>query len=188
MNKKIDKQLQIETEGIIQYYSDFHHNRYEPTDYSVLDAILKYVKQEDTLIDYGCGKGRVDFYLHYKTNCHCIGIEYNEEVYQYALKNLQSSKMKDIEFILQDASEYNVPPHANIFYFFNPFSIQILRSVFYKILSSYYENQRNMYLIFYYPNEDYISFIANEDHLDIVEMIPLSTDPQEKLYIIKVID
>ena len=38
---------------------------YEPTPYSVLERLIEseYIKAENVVVDYGCGKGRVDFFI-----------------------------------------------------------------------------------------------------------------------------
>ena len=41
---------------------------YEPTPYSVLERLANtgIIRKGNTLLDYGCGKGRVDFFLAYQ--------------------------------------------------------------------------------------------------------------------------
>jgi len=34
-----------------------------------------YIMKKDILLDYGCGKGRVDFMISYQTKAQTIGIE-----------------------------------------------------------------------------------------------------------------
>lgn len=172
-DKQIDHLLNISTIQPIRSFVDSHHNAYEPTDYEVLDTLIetKLISKENTLIDYGCGKGRVDFYLHHQLGCHTIGIEFNESIIQYAYENLERSKMDHVEFILQDASLYKVPLNADRFYFFNPFSLPILRKVIQHILDSYVKNPREMYLFFYYPTDEYLHYLLMDDDLSFVDEI-----------------
>ena len=60
-----DRQLNINTIGRDETHSDEHHSPYEPTPYCVLDRMLGNGVFDNVsyLIDYGCGKGRVSFYL-----------------------------------------------------------------------------------------------------------------------------
>ncbi len=60
-----DKKLNIRTAG-----SDYSERNdadygYDPTPYSVLHRLAEsgYIRKEDVLVDFGCGKGRVGFYL-----------------------------------------------------------------------------------------------------------------------------
>ena len=64
-----DKLLKIKTSGRDDSRSDQFRYPYEPTPYSVLERLANsgYLGKKDVLIDYGCGKGRVDFYLSYQT-------------------------------------------------------------------------------------------------------------------------
>ena len=64
---KWDKLLRIRTSGRDDSRSDQYRYPYEPTPYSVLErlAFSGYIGKKNTLVDYGCGKGRVDFFLSY---------------------------------------------------------------------------------------------------------------------------
>ena len=64
-----------------------------------------------------------------------------------------------------------MPEDANRFYFFNPCSGEILRGVFRRIREAYYENPREMLFFFYYPSEEYISYLMTEEDLDFVDEI-----------------
>ena len=49
--------------------------------------------------------------------------------------------------------------------FFNPFSLEILQKVIHRILESYYEKPREIKLLFYYPSDEYVSFLMTQDEL-----------------------
>ena len=40
------------------------------------------------MVDFGCGKGRLNFYIHYFFHATVVGIEMNEIFYQEAIENL----------------------------------------------------------------------------------------------------
>ena len=84
-----DKLLKIHTTGTDNTDADQYRYPYEPTPYSVLERLGNsgWIRKENTLLDYGCGKGRVDFFLSYQTRCRSIGIEYNERIYAKAVEN-----------------------------------------------------------------------------------------------------
>lgn len=154
-----DKKMKIQTMGREDAHSDEYHYPYEPTPYSVLKRLSEsdYIDQNSILIDYGCGKGLVGFFLNYEVGCRTIGIEYDERIYRQVQKNLKTYvKKSNIEFVCMNAEEYDVI-EADCFYFFNPFSVEILRSVLGRILDSYYEAPRSMRLFFYYPNDEYLA-------------------------------
>lgn len=68
------------------------------------------------------------------------------------------------------AEEYRIT-NEDCFYFFNPFSEKILRSVIHNIIASLYENPRKIRLFFYYPEDDYISLMMNLDEFICVDDI-----------------
>ena len=171
---KWDKLLSIRTTGRDDSQADQYRYPYEPTPYSVLERLANegYIRKKNTLIDYGCGKGRVSFFLSYQTRCRSIGIEFDERIYNSAQKNLETAASSGrVEFLQKNAEKYPVPVEADRFYFFNPFSVEILRSVMERIRESYYENPREMLLFFYYPSDEYISYLMTVDELGFVDEI-----------------
>lgn len=64
-----------------------------------------------------------------------------------------------------DAVQFSVPASVDRVYFFNPFSIEILKKVLARVLESYYENPRDLFLFFYYPSDEYISYLMTVDEL-----------------------
>ena len=169
-----DKLLQIQTCGRDETNADEYHHPYEPTPYTVLERLANsgMITQEDVVLDYGCGKGRVGFFLSYRTKAKTIGIEYDDRILDIALENQKTtiSRVKP-DFVLTRAEEYEVPPHVNRCYFFNPFSVEILRKVMARIIESYYENPRELFLFFYYPSDEYISYLMTVDELEFYDEI-----------------
>ena len=133
------------------------------------------IRKRDVVLDYGCGKGRVDFFLSYQTKANTIGIEYDERIYQGTLEN-QKTAVSGVrtQFVLARAEEYEVPAEVNRIYFFNPFSVELLRKVMARMLESYYENPREVLLFFYYPSEEYISYLVTVDELEFYDEIVCS--------------
>ena len=171
---KWDKLLRIRTSGRDDSRADQYRYPYEPTPYSVLErlAFSGYIGKKNMLVDYGCGKGRVDFFLSYQTRCRSIGIEYDERILETALENQKSAVSAGrVELVLQNAETYVVPETTDRFYFFNPFSVEILRSVLERIRESYYEQPRKMMLFFYYPSDEYVSHLMTMDELTFVDEI-----------------
>lgn len=168
-----DKKLKIHTVGRDDSHEDEYHYPYEPTPYSVILRLVEsgYISRDSVVADYGCGKGRVGFFLNYKLGCRTIGVEYEEKIYEGALQNLNLyAGKKGVEFVHTGAEYYTVKD-ADCFYFFNPFSVEILKSVLGKIMDSYYKNPRQMQLFFYYPNDDYVAFLMTEPNLMFVDEI-----------------
>ena len=191
-----DKLLQIKTGGRDETNADDYHHPYEPTPYSVLERLADsgLIGKNDVILDYGCGKGRVGFFLSYRTKAKTIGIEYDERIYQGALENQKStiSRIKP-DFVLTRAEEYEVPPEVSRCYFFNPFSVEILHKVMARVIESWYEHPREVFLFFYYPANEYISYLMTVDELEFYDEIECDdlfagNDPRERIMIFQLPD
>ncbi len=186
-----DKLLQIKTVGRDDTGADQDHHPYEPTPYSVLQRLADsgLIGKDDRLVDYGCGKGRVDFFLSYRTKAKTVGVEYDERIYRDALSNQKTAVSKaKTEFLLLRAETYELPLDMNRCYFFNPFSVEILQKVMARILESYYETPREIFLFFYYPSDEYISWLMSVEELDFYDEIECDDlfageDPRERILV-----
>lgn len=205
-----DEKLNIDTVGRDASVEDAYHHPYEPTPYSVLERLVEsdYIGEDDIVVDYGCGKGRVGFFLSYRVGCKAIGIEFDERICGKANENLVRFKVaksgihyddkqarekheKKVSFLCIGAENYNVED-ADCFYFFNPFSVEILQSVIGKIKKSYYNEPREMRLFFYYPSDEYISYLMTVSELCFLDEIDCSdlfqeNKDQEKIVIFEII-
>ena len=174
-----DKLLGIHTDGIQQ---DSHHNyynhRYEPTSYGILDMLFENLKLQrtDCFVDYGCGKGRLNFYVNWKYHAMTKGIELNNQYYQDALSNLATYHgvaKKSIQFYCIPAQCYAVEDCDNYFYFFHPFSIEIFRTVLNNILESVSTNPRPCTLILYYPDYEYTYYLETQGIFTLSSILPI---------------
>ena len=186
-----DKLLQIKTCGRDETSADEYHHPYEPTPYSVLERLADsgLIGTDDAVLDYGCGKGQVGFFLSYRTKAKTVGIEYDERIYQSALENQKTtvSRIKP-DFLLTRAEEYEVPADVNRCYFFNPFSVEILHAVCARIIESWYKHPREVFLFFYYPADDFLSYLMTVDELEFYDEIECDdlfagNDPRERIMI-----
>lgn len=182
-DKEWDKKLNIDTMGRDGSKEDEYHYPYEPTPYAVLDRLVErgYITKENIVVDYGCGKGRVSFFLNHEIGCKVIGVDFDERMCEAAVANLKkygllgadetgSDGAQKIEFVCKGAEKYEIED-ADCFYFFNPFSVEILQSVVGKIKKSYYHCPREIQLFFYYPSDEYVSFLMSVPELCFVDEI-----------------
>ena len=190
-----DRLLQVKTCGRDDLHADQYHHPYEPTPYCVLERLAEsgFFGKNDVVLDYGCGKGRVGFFLSYQTNAKTIGIEYDDRIYKDALENQKSAVSKSkTDFVLTKAEDYEVPEDVNRCYFFNPFSAEILHKVMAKILASYYAQPRDVFLFFYYPSDEFVSFLMTVEALDFFDEIECDDlfkgDPRERILIFQLPD
>lgn len=194
MNKnedKWDRLLQIRTTGRDDTGADQYRYPYEPTPYPVLERLANsgYIRKGNMLLDYGCGKGRVDFFLSWQLRCRTIGVEYDERIYDKAVENQKTAVSAErTTFKLTDAEHFAVPESVDRIYFFNPFSLELLRKVFGRILESWYGAPRKILFFFYYPSDEYISYLMTVDELDFLDEIDCrdlfpGDDPRERIII-----
>ena len=191
-----DANLQIKTTGRDERNADQYHHPYEPTPYSVLERLAEsgLIREGNVVLDYGCGKGRVGFFLSHRTKAKTIGIEYDERIFQDALGNQETTISRSRpDFVLTRAEEYEVPAEVNRCYFFNPFSVEILHKVMARILESWYESPREVFLFFYYPADEFISYLMTVDELEFYDEIECDdlfagNDPRERIMIFQLPD
>lgn len=173
-----EKLLQIKTGASNSgQNNDLHYHPYEPTPYYALEILMdKYeIRRSDCIVDFGCGKGRLSFFINYFSNASIKGIEMDEVLYQSAIKNRNNYvKNKDkIQFQCSLAEAYQIDASDNRFYFFNPFSIQIFMKIINNILLSMEISNREIELILYYISEDYIYYLENHTSFQLKEEIIL---------------
>lgn len=196
MKEHYDKLLHITTGGKQEFPSGFHYyHRYEPTPYTALEQLFEQyqLQTSDHLVDFGCGKGRLNFFVHYLFQPSVVGVEMNEALYQSAQENLKSylrrhsAANRQIQFHHCLAEDYRVNPSDNHFYFFNPFSVQIFMKVVGNILRSFDKTSRALTLLLYYPSDDYIFFLENKTPFELQVEVTLENlyenNPYERFLI-----
>ncbi|WP_307191742.1 class I SAM-dependent methyltransferase [Mesobacillus stamsii] len=193
IENQFDKLLNIKTTGEQKgFMTSIHYHRYEPTPYSALETFFNEynMSSHDQIVDFGCGKGRLNFYLHHHFKASVVGVEMNETFYLEALKNKQSylnnyrNRGDRITFYCLLAEEYDISPNENKFYFFNPFTVQIFMTVIKNIMISFEKHPREIDLILYYPSEDYLFFLENQTTFELVKEVNLlENNPNERFLV-----
>lgn len=188
---KWDRKLNIDTNVPDFGEEDYQNYGYDPTPYIVLEELIKtgYITKGDVLIDYGCGKGRVEFFLNNQIGCKTIGIDHSKRLINKANENLEKyGKNNRIKFIHSKADDYD-PKEANLFYLFNPFSVNIFKKVLERIKKSLISNPREITIFFYYPTTEYRMFFDNDEKslvvIDTISFSEILNDFACKLMIFK---
>lgn len=178
--RKFDQMLQIRTVGLREWRGGSEdYNRYEATPYVALKKLFQSykIKPTDRVVDFGSGRGRVAFYIHHYFNVPVTGIEMNDLTYEEALRNKALYRQKNkhlsapIQFEFGLAENYQVHPEDNVFYFFNPFTINIFKQVIHNILHSFKKNKRSIDIILYYPLPEFKKFLKNETPFELINKI-----------------
>jgi len=162
---KYEKLLGINTHSIVNLdkltlageNTDQNHH-YQGASYFILFSIFYELPKETKdfpLIDYGCGKGRALFVAEQCDFTNLIGVDIAKELIDDANENKVIYKKKNpessIEFLFEDATKYNIPDNARVFYFFNPFGEEIMQLVINNIKESVKLNPRKIYCIYLNP-------------------------------------
>lgn len=109
-----------------------------------------------TFVDYGAGKGRVLLLASQHPFQAIGGIEFAEELHDDAIMNIAQfprSRMKcrNVECVLDDASQVGPPDGEAVHYFFDPFSREVFAEVLNNLVVSYRKRPRRLYLILIEP-------------------------------------
>jgi hypothetical protein len=136
-----------------------HGHNYRPTPCALFEWMvfaIDYDLSRLTFVDYGAGKGRV-LLLASQHPFHAIGgIEFAEELHDDATMNIAQfprSRMRcrNVECVLDDASQVGAPEGEAVHFFFNPFSREVFAEVLHNIVVSYRKRPRRLYLILIDP-------------------------------------
>jgi hypothetical protein len=105
-----------------------------------------------SFIDYGAGKGRALLLASQHPFRRIMGVEFAEELHDDALMNIAQfprSRMKcrNVECVLEDATNMQAVEGEAVHYFFDPFEPQIFAEVLARIADSYHAHPRRLYLI-----------------------------------------
>ncbi|WP_226528633.1 SAM-dependent methyltransferase [Metabacillus niabensis] len=181
--KTYDRLLNIDTDDEQKgFHKSFHYHRYEPTPYQGLEQLFHHYKltENDRLVDFGCGKGRLPLFVHYLFHIPVVGVEMDLLFYENAVKNrtryITKTKRNGNQIIFHHclAEEYPINQADNRFYFFNPFSVQIFMKVVRNILKSVEKRNRKVELILYYAAEDYLFYLDNQTSFVLKEEVKIN--------------
>ncbi|MGN1030395.1 MAG: class I SAM-dependent methyltransferase [Butyricicoccaceae bacterium] len=195
--REYEQLLNIATTGVQTDDKDtYYEHRYEPTEYRVLELIrsAELVHSHDCVVDYGCGKGRLGFFLSHFLGCQTKGIEKNERYFRAAEQNRYAYQQKygkndRITFIQCDALQYPIQREDSCFYFFNPFSIEIFRTVIWRIEEAVERQGIAPTLLLYYPAQEYLDFLEEQTCFSLEsqwQTNPESKDPRDVLLVYRI--
>ena len=168
IEKNRDRALHIKTTSVGERLDQSsHYHQYEATAYWMLDELFNQytLEKTDVFVDFGCGKGRVLYYVHNRFQASITGVEMNQHLYRAGLENEETyrkNRKKDsgaIQFECCLAEKYVIKANENRFFLFNPFSLQIFMKVVDNILFSVAQQKRTVDIILYYPATAYTDFL-----------------------------
>ncbi|MFC4713398.1 SAM-dependent methyltransferase [Planococcus dechangensis] len=189
-DRHMDRQLNVHTGGEqMGFHASMHEHRFEVTPYAWLQALFQHhpLAGAGRLVDFGSGKGRLNFYAHQLFGTPSSGVEVDPSLHEAALRNLKNLKGNPhIEFCNGYAQDYRIRSDDRWFYFFNPFSDPVFMKVVGRILRSVAEYPREVDIILFYPSIEYIDFLERRTAFELFKEIPLpdnAGDPREKFLV-----
>ena len=115
----------------------------------VLDSLK--ITQQDSIIDFGSGKGGALITLSNYPFAKITGIELSSDLVAIAKENLRKLKIRNIDMVVGDATDLTELEGYNYFYFFNPFPANIMRAVVENIETSLIKKPRKVVIIYFNP-------------------------------------
>jgi SAM-dependent methyltransferase len=133
-------------------------NAYLPTPWHVLPRALRYlgVSDQDTFVDFGCGKGRAVHQAAKRPFRRVIGVEISPALAESARAGLAARsgqhRAGSVEILVGDAREFQVPDELTIAYLFHPFRDETFGSVLRNIVDSLDRHPRRVRMIYVHPS------------------------------------
>ena len=93
---------------------------------------------------------------------------------KYRTYKKEAVSKERVSFSLANAEEFQLPEQIDRIYFFNPFSVEILRKVMARIMEAYYEHPRQILCFFYYPSDEYLTYLMTVDEMMFTDEIDCS--------------
>lgn len=149
------REVDLEALGL----SSEHRVRYEPSGWLDLRRILKPadVGPGDVFVDLGAGKGRILLQAARYPFKRVVGVELSPRLAAVAQENIVASReslcCRDIEVVVADAVEYEIPDDATVIYMYNPFSGPVFEAVVDNLLASVARRPRRVRVVYRTPLE-----------------------------------
>ena len=118
--------------------------------HGMLKKICREAGRNDSILDVGCGKGRMLCFFSKYSFLRADGIEYNPGIAAIAGNNMKRLGLKSRVF-LADACDFDNWGDYNWFYFYNPFPKRVMDICLQKMIESLLKNPRRLNIIYVNP-------------------------------------
>jgi SAM-dependent methyltransferase len=153
---------------------------YVPSPWHLLRRVLRNVElsDRDTFVDIGCGKGRIVHQAARMRFQRVIGVEVSPKLAEVARAALAARsrrhRCKNVEIVVADAREFEVPDDMTIAYLFRPFGAETLEVLLSNVIESIDRHPRRVRLIYVWPQGDSRAAILDTNRFRIVKELPSS--------------
>jgi len=157
---------------------------YAPSGWSTLKRAHEWLpfSQSDVFVDFGCGKGRIIYCAAKFPLKKIIGIELSPKLLDVAknniAKNLRYLICKNIEFVLSDVCDLEIPKDMTVAYMYNAFNGSVFKKVMENIRASYIQSSRKIRLIYLNPRMheylmeyDWLRLVVKDGKMNIYETL-----------------
>lgn len=112
------------------------------------------LQNDDVLVDYGCGKGRVLLVAYTHHFERIVGVELSRELSDIARTNVEKYCRHDptrVEVLNCDAATHQLRDDETVFFFYNPFGPVVIDAALQNICDSLHRRNRSAWLIYVNP-------------------------------------
>ena len=133
-------------------------SRYEAVSFYMLEQLFgafRKISDQTSIIDLGCGKGRMMMVAPHFGFTGITGIDFAKEVCREAIVNMKKKEKQFPEIkwrvINQNVEDYEISLDDSVFFMFNPFNEAVLKSFLKKLDVSCHQFPRTTYFIYASP-------------------------------------
>jgi len=135
-----------------------HFSLYEPVNYYSLTTLFDHLNAADlntTLLDVGCGRGRVLAVGAAYGFRDMAGIDFSEKLCEQAREVMEGMKETypglNVNITCIDARDYDIPDTVGVIFLFNPFDDLVMESFIDKVFESLYRRERPIKVLYANP-------------------------------------
>jgi hypothetical protein len=166
MVSEFDRKFSVDTSGQIHLSElDIHSpnapygNAYQPSlprEFFEMLGSLEIRHVDYTFIDFGSGKGLVLLLASHYPFRRIIGVEFSPQLHEIAERNIRSyrddsQRCWNLESVLADVVNYQIPEEPVVLYLFNPFNEKILEVLLANIRRSLVVRPRPVFVLYKNP-------------------------------------
>lgn len=157
LDRVVDIVYNVSTGGVDSRTADHSRYRYSTISYASISRVLSRLRiaQGDTIVDIGCGKGRVLCVASRLGVSRVIGVEVSPDLVAACRRNASTLRMarSPIEVVEVAAEQFDYS-HVSVGYLFNPFGADVLAAVLRRIVDCRGDASRGFRCAYVHPVHD----------------------------------
>jgi tRNA1(Val) A37 N6-methylase TrmN6 len=133
-------------------------SRYEPVSFYMLEKLFdafKKISNKTSIIDLGCGKGRMMMVAPHFGFTNIIGIDFAKELCQQAIINMKKKEQQfpgiDWQVINENVEQHEISSNDSVFFMFNPFNEDVFMKFLKRLEASCSRFPRQVYFLYASP-------------------------------------